>query len=61
LQSGKLGEWHLYLFVESRVGKIDVFLLHPILGKGDRFAEVSNLSKGHSALEPQGIPAFFIG
>jgi len=59
LQSGKLGEWHLYLFVESRVGKIDVFLLHPILGKGDRFAEVSNLSKSHRTLANAGFRGFF--
>lgn len=48
--------------VEGGVGEVDVVLLgHAVLGQAQAFAEVSNLSKGHSALEPQGIPAFFIG
>ena len=48
--------------VEGGVGEVDVVLLgHAVLGQAQAFAEVSNLSKGHSALEPQGIPDFSSG
>ena len=48
--------------VERWIGKINVvFLRHAVLGQAQAFAEVSNLSKGHSALEPQGIPVFSSG
>lgn len=51
----------LALFVEGRIHIVNVLLVQPILRQAQGLAEVSNLSKGHSALEPQGIPAFFIG
>ena len=47
--------------VEGRVGEVDVPGVHLLFAQAETLAEVSNLSKGHSALEPQGIPAFFIG
>ena len=43
------------LFIESRVGEVDVFLVHLLLSQADGFAEVINLSNRRSALEPQGI------
>lgn len=47
--------------VEFRVKGVEILAVQVVLGDAQRLAEVSNLSKGHSALEPQGIPAFFIG
>ena len=49
------------LAVKRGVHIVDVLFTQAVLGQTQSFAEVSNLSKGHSALEPQGIPAFFIG
>lgn len=33
----------LKLFVESRIGEIDIFLVHPLLGQGDSFANTINM------------------
>lgn len=60
-KSGGLPPLFLFSFVKGRVHIVDVFLVHLVLRQPQALAEVSNLSKGHSALEPQGIPAFFIG
>lgn len=49
------------LFIKRGIDKVDVLLTKAVLCQTQTLAEVSNLSKGHSALEPQGIPAFFIG
>ena len=49
------------LKVDGGVHEIDVVLIQPLPQQLQALTEVSNLSKGHSALEPQGIPAFFIG
>jgi len=48
-------------FIKGRVEGIVIFRVKGIQNTAERFAEVSNLSKGHSALEPQGIPVFSSG
>ena len=46
----------LDLFIERRIGKVDVvFLRRTVLYQPQAFAEVSNLSKWPPAVEPQGI------
>lgn len=44
------------LFIESRIGKVDVLLIHALLGQGDCLAEVINLSKAIESLAPQEFP-----
>ncbi len=48
-----------FLSIEGRVSKIDVFLIHALLGELDSFAEVINLSKSPGAQCLQGFRGFF--
>ena len=47
------------LFVKSRIGEIDVLLIHALLGQSDRLTEAINLSKAIEPVVPQWIHGLF--
>lgn len=49
------------LFIEGRVGKINVLLIESLFGQLNGFAEVINLSKSPGAQCLQGFRGFFSG